>query len=391
MEKTIETIKKHFQALALLLNEERPIENFSALRKSIESYSFYLKKYEHFLTVDLKITSNVCVICSDPIKNRNNFKSIRLNCSHLVCSNACLSSYIIMKNPDLYTYENTACPCCFKYITAKILVSAFGDRPTLDKLIVDQEEKRAAKFNCPICSEELRVDHGITLDCDHRYCRKCLAMQIEFNLSEAKVSEQELSCPECMFPIANMILKELLSRGNFNKLERFRLRNYSPDEENIVFFKCPGIDCEYFVILGEEDEIVKCPVSKVAYCPKCRKVPHLKKTCEEFDQEQKELREKALKEQKEQKDKALDDEFLIAAEALGFKTCPHCKSMCEKIDGCKFMRCFSKQCAGRNNFCLLCEKPLTEKQHYTHYKNKGPYGEICNFLDGTPDVYLVLK
>ena len=374
MEQIIETISNHLDGLAYLLNKEKLIEPFSALRKSLEAYSFYLKKYDHIVTVDLQITSETCIICTNPIKKRNMDQSILLNCKDIVCSKACLSGYTALKNPDLSTYENTTCPGCNKYLAAKILEAAFGGKATLDKIILDQEEKNAAKFICPICGESFRVDHGITLDCDHRYCRTCLTMTVEYSVADGKVSEEELSCPECMNPIATMILKELLSRDDFKKLEKFRMRNYRPEEANTVFFKCPGNDCEYIAILGEEDEIVRCPVCKVNYCPKCRRVPHFKKTCEEYD--------------KEQKDKEVDDEFKIAAKALGFKTCPHCKAMCEKISGCKFMRCYSKDCAGKKNFCLLCEKPLTEKQHYDHYKSKGPFGEICNFMDGTPDIYL---
>ena len=88
MEQIIETISNHLDGLAYLLNKEKLIEPFSALRKSLEAYSFYLKKYDHIVTVDLQITSETCIICTNPIKKRNMDQSILLNCKDIVCSKA---------------------------------------------------------------------------------------------------------------------------------------------------------------------------------------------------------------------------------------------------------------------------------------------------------------
>ncbi|OMJ82568.1 hypothetical protein SteCoe_16673 [Stentor coeruleus] len=112
-------------------------------------------------------------------------------------------------------------------------------------------------------------------------------------------------------------------------------------------------------------------------CPKCRDIPHIGLTCEIY--------KKKKEEEKAAKDKADEDEFIEAAKKFGYKTCPHCKSMCERISGCNFIKCYSKICAGNNNFCMLCEKAITDAQHCSHYKAQGPYGKICNALDGTPE------
>lgn len=369
-------LTNQFHVLAYLLNNEKPIESFPRLRKSIEAYIFYLTQNNLVLNVDLVVTSKICTMCNEPIKKINSGKVVTLNCNHLVCSKECLSNYVTIQNPNLADYQTTMCSVntCSLYIFPNILEDAFGGKEKLKTLIVELEEKRAAKFECPICSGLIRVDQSITLDCDHRFCRDCISMFIESNVNESKVTDQDLSCPLCLEPIANMILKALLSRDNFIKLEKFRIRNYVPVEKNAVFFKCPGNDCEFIAIVDENEESVKCPIDGIVCCPKCRREVHSKMTCEEYD--------------RMQKDKVIDDEFAIAAKALGFKTCPHCKVMCERMSGCNFMRCMSKDCKGKKNFCLLCEKPLNEKQHYDHYKNKGPFGTTCNFLDGTPDEYM---
>jgi hypothetical protein len=226
-----------------------------------------------------------------------------------------------------------------------------------------------------------KVEEGITLDCDHRFDMNCLQAFIEGCIAEGRVGENEISCLVCAHPISAPIIKSLVSRNMYEKFEKFRLRMFVPkeeDEENIVFYKCNGNDCEWFVIVGLDLEVVVCQSCRKKSCPKCRDEPHVGITCEENERQKKEKAEKA-------KEKAIDDEFKLAAKAMGFKTCPHCLSMCERISGCNFMKCYSKACGGKKNFCLLCERAITDAQHYSHYKAQGPFGKTCNGLDGTPE------
>ena len=344
-----------------------------------------MKKCDLQLTAEIKIISPFCTFCNKPIKQININDSVVLNCSHIVCSYECIKRLIYSSNAYLTDYEETKCLECKKYINEDILVKAFGGRESLDIILADYEENRAAKFTCEMCYETFKVEQGITLDCEHRFCRPCLVGYLESFINERKVSEADLSCPFCQEPVHNMIIKDILSYETYKKLDRFRLLDYEPKDDNFVYFRCPGIDCEYFQSFSLDIESFRCPNCKKVSCPKCRDAPHLKITCEENDKLKK---EKAEQDRKLKKEKEEDDAFIIAAKALGFKTCPHCKTMCERISGCNYMRCYSKACNAKKAFCLLCEKPLTEKQHYDHYKSAGPFGKVCNFLDGTPDVYM---
>jgi len=51
-------LTKQFNVLAYLLNNEKPIESFPRLRKSIEALIFYLSQNNLVLNVDLGVTSN---------------------------------------------------------------------------------------------------------------------------------------------------------------------------------------------------------------------------------------------------------------------------------------------------------------------------------------------
>ena len=48
---------------------------------------------------------------------------------------------------------------------------------------------------------------------------------------------------------------------------------------------------------------------------------------------------------------------------FGFAQCPKCKEGAELKQGCKFVYCRCKQ-----RFCYHCSRPLTEKQHYSHFQ-----------------------
>jgi hypothetical protein len=201
-------------------------------------------------------------------------------------------------------------------------------------------------------------------------------MHVNLAIDEGRVIEADISCPECDMLIDIPIIKNLIDLRTYEKFERFRNRAFAPkDEENIVFYRCNGNDCEYFEFLDEKIWFIKCPCCGIEKCPKCRDDPHKGLTCNaDFK----------LKE-----DIKRNNEFLQAAGSLGYKKCPYCNVICEKIDGCNFMKCFSQICRGKNNFCLNCGVGITDSQHFSqhfsHCKAQGPFGEICNTLDGNED------
>lgn len=374
-------LQGHMDTLAHIINNKIEITSEHRLEKTIEALGFYLQQYNLTLEIDLKITSFPCSICQTHIRKNNELNSIKLNCGHSCCSKKCLQD--LVKLHRLTDWENTKCLTCDNYIHPNLLEAAFGGRETFQEILIKYEEENSAKFTCEICFSIFRVDEGITLDCDDRFDIDCIKGLIEMNIDEGNVEENIMACPKCGVPVSAAIIKNLVDKKKYEKYEKFLLRNFRPVVDGpIVFYKCLGNDCEYFQLFDEGVEYFKCPNCGTVVCPRCRDKPHRGMTCEENDNKKREEEEKL---QKERKDKDLDNEFMAAAKALGFKTCPHCKSMCEKISGCKFMKCYSPICKGNKNFCLLCEMPVTDAQHYSHYKAKGPFGEICNTMDGNKD------
>jgi hypothetical protein len=57
-------------------------------------------------------------------------------------------------------------------------------------------------------------------------------------------------------------------------------------------------------------------------------------------------------------------------------SCPKCKMYGVLESGCKFMYCRCKE-----NYCALCGKKLTERDHFNHFTGvpgaTGPMGNVC--------------
>lgn len=75
--------------------------------------------------------------------------------------------------------------------------------------------------------------------------------------------------------------------------------------------------------------IMSCPGCRTKVCTSCKDREHPGQSCEEKE----------------------DDEVRALAKANGWKTCPRCKMIVERIEGCAHMRC---RC--RKQFCYNCGK-----------------------------------
>ena len=68
----------------------------------------------------------------------------------------------------------------------------------------------------------------------------------------------QLVCPECNEPINVYTLEHILTPEGFEKLHKFQMRNSKAANAQEKLYRCPGVDCEYFVLIGEEIEKVSC-------------------------------------------------------------------------------------------------------------------------------------
>ena len=66
-----------------------------------------------------------------------------------------------------------------------------------DKDRAEREEALANKrYKCVLClDDDVKIEDMVTLSCDHRFCRDCLANYLKSKISDALVASSDLICP----------------------------------------------------------------------------------------------------------------------------------------------------------------------------------------------------
>ena len=355
-------MQRQFNSLSVLINNKIPEDTLDYLKYTLRSYSVYLKSFGLEVNVEIKIQT--CVACSKQFDIRNRADIIQLNCEHKVCSAQCLQQLVRdSTGGDLEEYLYTFCSKCMNIVSSDIVIAAFGGREEFTQ-IRRKEDRRAPKFECPMCYEPKRIDESVTLSCNHRFCKECTEAHMKQQLGEIRVSQNAMACPECNKLISINISRALLSKEEFKRLDDFMFETYSPEDKDTIFFRCIRENCGFSSILPINTKKVKCNTCKIYFCVICRDEFHGEVTCEQ------------------NYDAKTDKSLLQLAEAQGWKQCPHCKNMCERTKGCNFMKCMSQDCKGLKNFCYLCGHAIAG---YSHFLIEGPFGKVCNTMDGNAD------
>ena len=279
-------------------------------------------------------------------------QSFELYCGHLICSVDCLQTLIEdCTASDLEAYECVLCPQCGESVGKDYIMFAYGGEEGFRAKLREASKKREPQVTCLVCYSTFPISDLITLDCDHRYCVDCIREYLAFNISEGKVAEDILVCPQDNKPIDVAIIRANLTDEEFARFERFRLNQWTIDDIDLLQYHCRGVDCEYIALVPKDQESITCPVCNKTACPKCHLEPHPKKSCELM------LRIAQAKED--------DGELGDFMKQSNVCRCPYCRAVIEKKGGCKYMTCISPQCQGKKHFCVDCMMKL-EEDHGIH-------------------------
>lgn len=310
---------------------------------SLSSFSIKVST-SHNLKYENPLTS-LCLLC-------NTFQyKIHTACGHDFCR-ACLKTFLLSSTNN--TLISAACPECQQSISSNLLYRIFGSTKKVSEI------KKAAGiipeilyFHCEICLKKSIIESGITLDCDHRFCKICLKDYISEKINSNQLGENDFCCPKCPKEISPHIVQGNFPAEIFSKFLDFKMNFFSPDSQEFVYKTCPH--CPARMEISVRIKEVQCKGCGAVYCPQCN-ILHSGRKCK--DQESDERSEE--------------------------NTCPKCKEGVEKLEGCNFVKCPWPNC--RNSyFCYLCGKELTRVQHYSHFTKSGPFGGTCNSLDGIPE------
>lgn len=229
---------------------------------------------------------------------------------------------------------------------------------------------------CPVCLDEIPFSKTLELSCKHRFCLECLSREWEYNIMNGYFSPERLKCPneKCFVPITYYELRSTLKDEVFKKYENFSFQNFQTQidspEKTII---CPNQNCQKKFFVNKSLSYFCCFNCKNKYCLDCLGDWKLHQgiSCEDFKNKNLSKEEKEFREQIKKKK---------------WMSCPECKTVVEKIEYCNFIRCASPICQKKTCFCYLCGKKLTQEEHFDHFKDKNPYGNVCINMNDIGDI-----
>ncbi len=190
-------------------------------------------------------------------------------------------------------------------------------------------------------------NHGVCCGCIQRY----VSEQIDGNGST------DLKCiasGDCGCVYTQAFLTQVLSPGLERRTNELIFRRdilHVLEEEDNGLWNCPGCGHVGFVDANQQYPWLHCPSCNAKYCTKCNDEEHGKKSCEQH------RREKLIK----------ADPTHQAHEAMSNackRSCPKCKTVFVKHDGCNKMTCPTAGC--KTFICYLCEDDITQVR-YGHF------------------------
>lgn len=225
-------------------------------------------------------------------------------------------------------------------------------------------------MNCAICFDNMPTEEFVRLTCEHSFCKLCLSKDWTEKIKSGMINETNLKCPfeACNSPINYYILKQNLPKDIFEKYDMQKLSLLEVQNKNMEKpIQCPK--CSLIIIIWKDADFFTCPICKMTRCSKedCFGIwdKHNKLNCLEYQKKYNE-----------------NESFDLLRKEKGWKKCPVCHSIIEKIRDCNAVTCSSMKCQKKTIFCYLCEKFLEKDKIESHFL-KGEYKDCINSQDSS--------
>ena len=216
---------------------------------------------------------------------------------------------------------------------------------------------------CSICFEEQRGDLFMRLDCNHTFCRSCLAHQAKLHVTEGTI--EKVKCPEpgCGEALGAHLLKRLLSEELYERWDTLILAKALDAMSDAAY--CPR--CGTLSLEDTEENCADCPKCFYVFCTLCCEGRHPGVQCVSAETRLEMLRKKAegggaaaVAELRRKE----NDVMSLAEIEKSTKPCPSCGMAIQRSEGCNKMVCGNCSAA----FCYKCGKQIAG---YDHYKAGG--------------------
>ena len=175
---------------------------------------------------------------------------------------------------------------------------------------------------CEICYEKFPLSNFKELICGHKFCLVCLRSYLEIKIWTETVFKKEIIClsHSCGTPMNFYLVKEILPPELWKKYEILWKRQIKLEVE----------------VEGEGESQMSERTKRV---------------------------------------RIYDDLFEHLIFKMGWKRCPNCNCVIEKIGGaCNYVHCDSNTCRKKTLFCYTCGKKI--KNPKTHFQNNKCFDEI---------------
>jgi hypothetical protein len=253
-----------------------------------------------------------------------------------------------MKQSDLIKLSKIICWVCLKDLDFKLALSLLQIK--IIKNRAEIKETTLDSVQCSICFSFYRREFFRELSCGDIFCMFCIFCYISLKIDEKDVKSNQVICPQCSATIEPKFVLNNFPRDKFEKLNEYLADHFEPSDNNCRISRCKN--CQVLVEAGIKIENLICTLCKKNFCQYCYE-SHLEGRCK-FRHGQ-------------------------TVRDMNDKRCPNCFSQVFKGLGCNFVTCPRAECR-RFNFCYLCLKPLTEKEHYRHFP-EGTYVDTCETLE----------
>eukprot|EP00455_Lapot_gusevi_P032789 TRINITY_DN3576_c0_g4_i2.p1 TRINITY_DN3576_c0_g4~~TRINITY_DN3576_c0_g4_i2.p1 ORF type:complete len:523 (-),score=66.88 TRINITY_DN3576_c0_g4_i2:25-1593(-) len=247
------------------------------------------------------------------------------------------------------------------------------------------------EFCCLSCMERFPKRRGCGLLCGHWLCDACWTVYLDNHIQDG---EAFLKCPgeQCRNYVDEEVIHAHASCKSYHKYRRWLFLSYV----DLAGYKCcPNPSCNQVAKAGVLHAVIACICGR-RWCFACQNAGHYPLSCDDARKIQEAMQKQAdeaaapppgtatatpkAEETPKVEEPAKKDETIFAAE---LRTCPFCKTLWEKFDGCDHMDCI--KCGGV--FCWKCGQPI-EGRHFCQEKKGKRYVEWSAlqglFLDGRP-------
>ncbi|KAM7193728.1 hypothetical protein V8F33_007662 [Rhypophila sp. PSN 637] len=190
----------------------------------------------------------------------------------------------------------------------------------------------AANFpTCLVCTEPVpgKRASSETLPCGHVFCEDCLAAGIRYSLTNMPFVPVR-----CCQRIDMSVIRNSL-KATSAEIQTYRKKLSEFDDGEPLY--CHDSACNEFIPGALRSKNVgKCRRCHKKTCTLCQRAYHLRH-CDNSAAADAELRSQ-------------ERQFRALSRSSGWKPCPKCRTMIEKIDGCNHIHCTS--CG--THFCYRC-------------------------------------